>query len=99
MNQLSPIECLYKAIENQFSTKSTPRNKGLGLHTVINNVNSLKGKILIISGRALYMSFPDGRIETKELIENFPGCLIVIYLNTDYLLAKEEEQSDELHLI
>jgi hypothetical protein len=99
LNKLTPIECLNKAIENKFSTKSTPRNKGLGLHTVISSVNELNGKVLIVSGKALFLSLPNGLVETKELAESFPGCLIVIYLNTDNLRLKADELNEELHII
>lgn len=99
LETLSPIECINKAIENKFSTKSTPRNKGLGLNTVLSSVAELKGKTLILSGKALYVNLPNGEQKTEELQMSFPGCLIVIYLNTDNLRLKEEELNEELHLI
>jgi len=99
LEALSPIECINKAIENKFSTKSTPRNKGLGLNTVLSSVAELKGKTLIVSGKALYVNLPNGEQKTEELQMSFPGCLIVIYLNTDNLRLKEEELNEELHLI
>lgn len=99
MEKLSSVECIKKALENEFSTKSTPRNKGLGLNTILTSVNRLGGKTLIISGKALFRSHSANVIESKELEESFPGCLIVIYLNTENLRSKELELSDELQII
>ena len=40
----------------------------------------------------------DGKIKSSLLKSNFPGTLVVIYLDTKKLPAKEEEQTEELSL-
>jgi hypothetical protein len=97
--ELLPTDALIKATEYEFSTKSQPRNRGFGLDTIIKNVSSLNGRIRIISGEAIYLGLPNGGIKTLQMDVNFPGCLIVIYLNTENLRIKENELSEEMHLI
>ena len=96
---VSSIESIKMAIQYEFSTKSQPRNRGFGLDNVITNVKSLYGKILIVSGNAIYWHRSIDNVEAIEMSDHFPGCLIVIYLNTDKLRYKEKELSDELQIL
>lgn len=99
LNELSHVDALVKATEYEFSTKSQPRNRGFGLDTIIKNVASLNGRIQIVSGKAIYLGLPNGDYKTFEMEVDLSGSLIVISLKTNNLRNKEQEQSDELHLI
>jgi hypothetical protein len=90
---------LQKALEFKFSTLTKPHNRGFGWDTILNSVKDLKGKILIISNDALYQLMYDGTSIINLLESNFPGTLVVIYLNTKNLPVKEEELTDELIIL
>ncbi len=98
-SKLSPIKAIEQALVNQFSTKSTPRNKGFGLHTTLSAVKHVEGKMLIVSGSAIFWQMKDGSHLYHLMEYAFPGTLIVIYLNVGKLQKKELELSDELHLM
>ncbi|GHT61977.1 hypothetical protein FACS189451_05220 [Bacteroidia bacterium] len=98
--QQKPInnsEALKKAFENSFSTLSMPHNRGFGWDNILSNIKSLNSKLLILSNKALYRLI-DGQEIPLERTINFPGSLIVIWLNTNSLPVQEEEITDELQL-
>jgi len=98
MEKISNSDALKKAFEYKFSTRTRPYNRGFGLDTVLSNVKELNSKALIISNNAVYSILPDNRESAFLLNENFPGTLVVIWLNTDNLPVKEEEISDVISL-
>lgn len=90
-------QCIMKATEQGFTTKSTPVNQGVGLYVLTNNVvqhnggviwiNSLKGSAKCISSASGVKIIP-----YKEPI-SYPGTLLELTFNTDrlgLLGAKEE---------
>jgi hypothetical protein len=96
--KLSNDKALRKALEHSFSTLTRPHNRGFGWNTIFGSLNSLKGKLLIVSNNAVFLKQTDGRIKTELISSNFPGTLVVITLNTKNLPEKEE-LSDELSLL
>jgi hypothetical protein len=90
---------LTKALERNFSTLTRPHNRGFGWNNIFERLQSQNNKLLIVSNNALYLMQHDGTIKSQLLNSNFPGTLVVIYLNTKNLPVKEEEQSDELLLL
>lgn len=90
---------LQKALELKFSTLTKPHNRGFGWDNIFTSIRNLKGKILIISNNALYRLMNDGTSRINLLEANFPGTLVVIYLDTINLPLKEEELTDELFLL
>jgi hypothetical protein len=96
---LSNEIALTKALEEKFSTLSRPHNRGFGWNTIFKSLKSLQGKIIIVSNNALYLMQQDGKVIPFLISSNFPGTLVVIYLNTINLPPKEEELTDELTLL
>lgn len=90
---------LAKALELNFSTLTRPHNRGFGWNTIFTSLKSLNGRLIIVSNNALYLMQHDGTIISHLLNSNFPGTLVVIYLNTKNLPAKEDEQTEELMLL
>jgi len=91
-------EALLAAIEEGFSTQSTPRNRGVGLHTLVKNVvEHNKGCVYIHSNNGILSCTSVNNIPTFEanLSESFyPGTLIEIVLkgeNIEQLYDNEEE--------
>lgn len=96
---ITSIEALKLSLENRFTTKSKPHNRGFGLETVIQNVKSLNGKLIIISNDVNYVLFPNNNeAKTYHFNHSFPGTLIVIMLDTRYLNVKEEEDYTEIEI-
>lgn len=84
---LDDIEAIKIAIEKNFTTQSTSHNKGVGLNTVITATQSMKGVIKIISNNGfLWYDFGNNpKNRTLNIQEGFPGTLMIIELNTEYL--------------
>lgn len=95
---LTSLEAFKKAFENQFTTKSTPRNRGLGLATVLSNVKLFKSKILVLSNNTLYIYGLHDEEAFEEREVYFPGTLVVIWLDTNNLPEYEEELTNEIDL-
>ena len=89
---------LTKALELNFSSLTRPHNRGFGWNTIFTSLKALNGRLLIISNNALFEMKYDGKLKTQLLKSNFPGTLVVIYLDTKNLPIKEEEETDELDL-
>lgn len=96
---VSAPEAILKAMELGFSTLSQPHNRGFGLHTIGAIVDSLKGTFILASGSAAYKKSYDNDAEIFHLTDNFPGTMVVIALNTDNLQSKEQEMTDDLHIL
>jgi hypothetical protein len=96
--RLSDKEAMRLALTLGFSTKSTPRNKGFGLSTVIDCVKSLNSGIKIISNEAIYMIDNQGDEYTLCTEQNFLGTMIVITLNTKNLPLDEDFVEMETYL-
>ncbi len=90
---------LRKALETKFSTKTKPHNRGFGWETIFSSIKSIQSKILVVSNDALYWLLENGDVKSQLLNVNFPGTLVVIYINTLHLLPKEDELEDELTIL
>jgi len=95
--KLANDKALEKAFELSFSALTKPHNRGFGWDTVIGNIKTLQGRLLIISNNTVFVLHPNGKINTQLFTSNFPGTLIVVTLYTSNLPLKEVN-SDELDL-
>jgi len=99
----SPLENELKAFELAlqlgFSTKSTPRNRGLGLATVKSIIQNLQGYVYIFSNSVVYLANFESSDEKKHHIylkqksSDFPGTFILIKINTNKLPLLGVEES------
>lgn len=90
---------LRKAMELNFTSLTRPHNRGFGWNTIESSIKSLQGKFLIVSNNALFLMQQDGSFRSHLIDTNFPGTLVVIYLDIKKLPAKEDELVDELALL
>ncbi|MCA0428706.1 MAG: hypothetical protein LCH37_14825 [Bacteroidetes bacterium] len=93
---LGQVEAFKQAIVKHFSTKSTVRNKGLGLDNVLSNVLDLRGKVIICTNSVVYTldnsNGKNEKIDTKNI--DFSGTLVVIYINKANFPQQDEEDLD-----
>lgn len=87
------------AIKEGFSSRSTPRNMGAGLHTLIQNVvNGLFGTVDLYSGY--------GILQTKRINDNisvtsgttegyYPGTFLDINFDTTILIEEDQYEEEE----
>lgn len=96
--ELNPADALLRAMKKDFSTHTQPHNRGRGLDTLSTIVNSLNGTFILVSGSAAYLRIAGEDNELYDLVDNFPGTMVVIELETDHLEFKELEMTDDLHI-
>lgn len=93
-------QCLSRSIEHGFSTKSTPKNRGAGLDTLVYNVvNNNKGRVYIHSNHGILdcKTSPFGIFAVPENTPGFyPGTLFDIVFRTDTIENIEEDEEDFL---
>lgn len=89
---------LEKSFEISFSSKSKPHNRGYGLDNIFTNVKDLHSKLLFISNNVIFWQLPDGRKIRSTMSQFFPGTLILVLIDTNFLPLREEELNDELKL-
>lgn len=97
--ELSPVGAVKKAIEDNFSSRSQPHNRGRGLATLHSIVSSLSGRLIILTDYALYQYLGSlGTTQTFTYPESlFPGTTVTVVLDTQRFEAADAEQfSDEL---
>lgn len=91
---LTDAQCLEKSIEPGVSSKTTPRNRGAGLDTLIQNVIvHNRGRIDIRSLKGHLAITPSGRepvFRAMEKGQKYPGTLFFITLRTDTIPAPDE---------
>lgn len=90
-------DSLKMAIQQGFTTKSTPKNRGAGLDTLLHNVViNNKGSVYIHSNHGILVSENKNNemdIHTKLTRGFYPGTLLEITFRTDTLEYIEEEYS------
>ncbi|WP_436950067.1 hypothetical protein [Staphylococcus xylosus] len=97
-DDISDLETLRWAVKEGNSTKSTPRNRGVGLNYLINNiVKNIDGKVEIYSNKAsivcknnengIYLDGSDNKLM-------HPGTLILIKLNEEKLLSNLDNEEE-----
>lgn len=95
-NELPDEDALKAAMRKRVTSKSTPRNKGLGLDTLSSITNSLKSNLVILSNNALYNQSPELSVpKYRKLNLFFPGTLINLKLNTRFLPEIELEIGED----
>ncbi len=88
----SDLECLAKAFEFSFTTRSTPRNRGFGLDTINSIIKSNKGILRLVSNKAcMEMGEQPKSFQTHE---SFNGTHFEIVLNIENLTLKSSETED-----
>ncbi|MBA9076077.1 ATP-binding protein [Rufibacter quisquiliarum] len=94
--RLSDEDTLKAAFEAGVSSKSTPRNKGLGLFYLLSNVKELAGSLTLWSNNAL-LEYGNANGESVFRRNNnfFGGTLIDVVLKTDFLPDAEETEESE----
>lgn len=89
---------LEKSVEQGFSTKSTPRNRGAGLDTLIYNVvKNNQGQVYIHSNYGILNCEPaDNNIALESKITSvfYPGTLIEVNLRTDTIENIVDDRED-----
>lgn len=90
-------KALKKAVQEGFTTKSSPRNRGAGLDFLLHNVvNNNKGSVYIHSNSGILSCIHDGEaaVITSELSDGFyPGTLLELNFRTDTIEYIEEDFS------
>lgn len=92
-------EALEMAIEQGVSSKTTPRNMGAGLHTLIKNVvEGLNGTVNIHSGYGILQTYlGDDKIELSSKVSSgfYPGTFLDIIIDTEVLLEEDKYEEEE----
>jgi anti-sigma regulatory factor (Ser/Thr protein kinase) len=95
---LSDAQCLKRAIEHGISSKTTPRNRGAGLDTLLQNIIvHNKGKVRIHSLKGHLTATPsshDMTIEIEEREHLYPGTLLLMQLRTDTIPPPQEDEEE-----
>lgn len=96
--ELGDADALELAIKEGFTTKTTPRNLGAGLYTLIRNVVlNLKGSVHINSGYGLLNVFAnrnDMVIKSHEAFGFYPGTFLEFNIDTK-VVREEDKDNDE----
>jgi len=88
-------ECIRWALEEKKTVKSTPKNAGLGLHTIMSFVKSSQGKIRLLSGNGgLYYSAGGTEYFFKNPMTDFRGTVIDIEIFVNNLHEIDPEETD-----
>jgi anti-sigma regulatory factor (Ser/Thr protein kinase) len=94
LSVLDDKDAIAEALKDGFSTKSSPRNMGLGLANVVNIVKGIGGTLKIVSNLGYY--YLDGNtleVKTFLLQKNFPGTLLWVELDTIKLEKREQDEA------
>lgn len=91
---LNDIETIVWALRRNNSTRSTPRNRGFGLDTLVGFIQSNRSIISIFSNSALYTATKDRNYKLDNYIRNFKGTIIQMEINVDNLPDIENIEED-----
>lgn len=84
------------ACKQGFTTQTTPRNRGAGLHTLINNItNTNKGKVDIYSYKGIKSIEHNKPRVVKNSQQSYPGTLIFITLDYDLFVRSAKQEHFE----
>ena len=98
MEKLSDEQALRWAMKIGNSTKSTFKNKGFGLDTLSSLVAKLNGELRIVTNRVVLFQSGNNEFKVNSLTSSFPGTLITVSLDTNFLRNKEEFELDSEEL-
>jgi len=93
--KLSDTQALRAAFMRKVSSKSTPRNRGMGLSYLLTNVRVLRGSLRVFSNNAFLLHDMSNELHIYKSNQCFPGTLININLKTENLPQMEEEIEDQ----
>ncbi|WP_145974836.1 ATP-binding protein [Ruegeria atlantica] len=95
---LSDSEAIIKAFEDEFTSQSTPRNRGIGLHFLLQNVvQNLSGKLEVNSANGAVVFEKVGNLlNAVPYTQNgyCPGTLIVLEFNTSAIERTDGDLED-----
>lgn len=95
---LQDHQALLKAIEEGFTSRTSPRNLGAGLHTLVTNVvNNIKGSVHIHSNYGiLNCTYGQNGVLTEALLKNsfYPGTFIEVVLKTNNIENIEDYEEE-----
>ncbi len=95
---LSDYEAIVKAFEYEFTSKSTPRNQGIGLNFLLQNVvENLNGKLEVNSAHGGVVFQKDGNLLRSMPYEQkgyCPGTLIVLEFDTTAIERSDGQLED-----
>ncbi|KXJ37250.1 hypothetical protein AX282_20710 [Bacillus spizizenii] len=99
MPSLTDKEALERAVQEGFSSQSTPKNRGAGLHTLIQNiVINYGGEVHIRSFRGILTctrnNFNELCLNSFYGENNYPGTFIEIILNTEHIENIEDDEEE-----
>lgn len=96
---LSDHLAISKACTQGYTTQTTPRNRGAGLHVLVQNVaNRNKGLVSIssLSGITTFFNESGSVRENTRAVQGFyPGTLIQIFFDTRRFIFDEEDEDFE----
>ena len=76
------------------STNSTAKNRGFGLDTLSNLVKILIGELKIVTNSVVLNQTKGNDFIIHNMENSFPGTLIVFSLDTNFLVNREEINTD-----
>jgi Histidine kinase-, DNA gyrase B-, and HSP90-like ATPase len=91
--EISSMMAFKKGFENNFSTKSTPRNKGYGLDLLRAIVKNSNGQLRVISNDVM-MNMTDTDEQIFAIKHNFQGTVFEIILDTTTFDTQDERMSE-----
>lgn len=88
------VDTIMQAVQDNFSSKTTPRNRGAGLDTVIQNaVHFNQGMVIIMSGYGAVKFTTTQTVKRKNNV-SYPGTLLHLSLRTDTINHEDYYQED-----
>ena len=96
--ELSDEEAIVKAFEHEFTARSNPRNRGAGLHFLLQNVvENLSGKLEVHSAHGAVTFQKVGNMLTVDPYKQVgfcPGTLVVLEFDTSKIEKTEGQLED-----
>lgn len=93
---ITDAEALVLAITEGYTTQTTPRNLGAGLHTLISNVvKDNNGSVYIHSGYGILEVTPEGGTRTRTSKGYYPGTFLDVNLDTKQIQNEDQINQEE----
>lgn len=96
--EISDVDAVLQAVEEGFTSKSTPRNRGAGLDYLLRTVAlGNAGVVTIFSGSAIVKFYERSGEIVSEVVASVgfsPGTLIEIELRTDTIESVEDDSEE-----
>lgn len=95
-HDLSDEQCLIKAMDVNFSTKSKPYNAGKGLDIIRSSVT--KGNYFYLYSDRAFLFSSDNSSRTGKLNFSFPGTLLIYEIDLSLCDDRDDELLDDIQL-